>query len=68
MPKIVRFFRLIYWTNSMLSRTKKHTQNKSDKTFCLTFFLSHMVRRSYLIQNLEVSREFRDVPRKKKKL
>ena len=33
--------RLIYWTNCNLSRTKKHAQNKSDKTFCLTYFVRY---------------------------
>ena len=28
--KQVGYFRLIYWTNCALSRTKKHAQNKSD--------------------------------------
>ena len=50
-------------TNSILSRTTLQAQNKS---FCLTYFLSNMVHRSYLRQNPEVTREFRDVPRKKK--
>ena len=66
----------------MLSRAKKHAQNsqifpnyisdkfyaKSDQKTHAKYFLSHTVHRSYLKQNLEVSREFCDVPRKKKKL
>ena len=65
----------------MLSWTKKHAQNSqsfstyiSDKFYAKSnqkthakYFLSLMVHRSYLRQNLEVSREFRDVPRKKEK-
>ena len=66
----------------MLSRTKNHPQNrqifstyisdkfyaKSDQKTQAKYFSSQMVRRSYFRQNLEVSREFCDVPRKKKKL
>ena len=66
----------------MLSRTKKHAQNgqifpiyisdkfyaKSDQKTHAKYFLSYMVHRSYLRQNLEVSREFRDETRKKKKM
>ena len=37
--KQVGYFRLIYRTNCALSRTKKHAQNKPDKTFCLTYFV-----------------------------
>ena len=39
--KQVGYFRLIYRTNCALSRTKKHAQNKSDKTFCLTYFVRY---------------------------
>ena len=66
----------------MPNRTKKHPQNsqifptcisdkfyaKSDQKTHAKYFLSRMVHMSYLRQNLEVSREFCDVPRKKKKL
>ena len=64
--KYVGYFRLIYRTNCALSRTK-NTRKISRTKLLVWLILSDMVHMSYLRQNLEVSRDFRDEPRKKQK-